>query len=81
MKVLITVKTYPAMVDKLPYKFSFIFEDDSGKKSTMMIEDWETGMLYWNSYHRYKATKKKHVKTLKKNTMIILQKPKIIISF
>lgn len=37
------------VVDKLPYKFSFKFEDDAGKESTLMIEDWETGMLFWNS--------------------------------
>ena len=40
------------VVDKVPYKFSFVFEDDAGKESTMMIEDWETGMLYWNSLIR-----------------------------
>ncbi len=36
------------LVNKLPFKFSFVFEDDSGQKSKMLIEDWETGMLYWN---------------------------------
>lgn len=35
-------------VDKLPYKFSYKFEDEAGKKSKLMIEDWEIGMLYWN---------------------------------
>ncbi len=35
-------------VDKLPYKFSYKFLDDSGKESTLMIEDWGIGMLYWN---------------------------------
>lgn len=35
-------------VDKLPYKFSYQFEDDAGKTSKLMIEDWEIGMLYWN---------------------------------
>jgi hypothetical protein len=35
-------------VDKLPYKFSYKFVDDVGKESTLMIEDWEIGMLYWN---------------------------------
>ncbi len=35
-------------VDKLPYKFSYKFIDDTGKESTLMIEDWEIGMLYWN---------------------------------
>jgi len=35
------------IVRKLPYKFSYVFEDDSGKRSTLMTEDWEVGMLYW----------------------------------
>jgi hypothetical protein len=36
------------LVKKLPYKFSYHFCDDSGKESTLMIEDWEIGMLYFN---------------------------------
>jgi len=35
-------------VDKLPYRFSYRLRDVNGKESTMMIEDWEIGMLYWN---------------------------------
>lgn len=36
------------MIPKLPYKFSYRFEDAKGKLSTLMIEDWEIGQLYWN---------------------------------
>ncbi|MCL2813335.1 MAG: hypothetical protein FWD23_01915 [Oscillospiraceae bacterium] len=36
------------VVPKVPYKFSYKFEDDCGKQSTLMIEDWEIGMLYFN---------------------------------
>jgi len=36
------------VVQKMPYKFSYKFEDDAGKTSTLMIEDWEIGMLYFN---------------------------------
>ena len=36
------------VVRKLPYKFSYVFTTEDGKKRTMMIEDWELGMLYWN---------------------------------
>lgn len=36
------------LMPKLPYKFSFRFKDDAGKVSTLMIEDWEIGQLYWN---------------------------------
>ena len=35
------------VVKKLPYKFKFRFKDDEGKVSNMMIEDWETGQLFW----------------------------------
>lgn len=35
------------IIDKLPYKFSYRFLDDTGKTSTMMILDWEIGALYW----------------------------------
>lgn len=40
------------VVQKISYKFSYIFKDDSGKKSKMMIEDWEIGMLYLNCLKR-----------------------------
>jgi hypothetical protein len=36
------------VVKKLPYKFSYRFEDCRGRESTLMVEDWEIGMLYWN---------------------------------
>lgn len=41
-------KAVDTMIRKLPYKFSYHFEDVDGKKSKMMIEDWEIGALYWN---------------------------------
>lgn len=41
------------VVRKLPYKFSFKFIDNDGKESTLMIEDWETGALYWNTLKKY----------------------------
>lgn len=40
------------VVNKLPYKFSYVFIDDTGRESTMMIEDWETGQLFWNCLKR-----------------------------
>jgi len=36
------------IVDKLPYKFSYRFMDCTGRESTLMIEDWEIGALFWN---------------------------------
>jgi hypothetical protein len=41
------------VVRKLPYKFSFKFMDDAGKSSTLMIEDWETGQLFWRQLKKY----------------------------
>lgn len=43
------------VVDKLPYKFSFRFTDDENRESTMMIEDWEIGALYWNCLRRHEG--------------------------
>ncbi len=40
------------VVKKLPYKFSYTFIDEDDRQSTLMIEDWEIGMLYWNSLKR-----------------------------
>ncbi|MCL2851534.1 MAG: hypothetical protein FWE20_00660 [Defluviitaleaceae bacterium] len=46
------------VVNKVPYKFSYKFEDGSGKQSTMMIEDWEIGMLYFNCLSRANGDEK-----------------------
>lgn len=43
-----TVARELEIVRKLPYKFSYQFEDCRGKISKLMIEDWEIGALYWN---------------------------------
>ncbi len=36
------------VIPKLPYKFSYVFTDETGKERKLMIEDWEIGALYWN---------------------------------
>jgi hypothetical protein len=41
------------VVKKLPYKFSYRFVDEVGRESTLMIEDWELGQLYWNCLVRH----------------------------
>lgn len=46
------------VVKKLPYKFSYTFEDQNGKKATLMIEDWELGQLYWNCLKKHNDEKK-----------------------
>lgn len=47
------------VVRKLPYKFSYRFKDVAGTVSKLMIEDWETGQLYWNSLKRHDGDEKK----------------------
>lgn len=54
------------VVKKLPYKFSYVFEDNQGKRSKMMIEDWEIGQLYWNCLERHNGDELKAVKDVKK---------------
>jgi len=46
------------VVPKVPYKFSYRIEDETGKQSTMMIEDWEIGMLYINCLNRAEGNEK-----------------------
>jgi hypothetical protein len=36
------------IIPKLPYSFSYRFEDESGQKSKMQVLDWEVGALFWN---------------------------------
>ena len=36
------------VIPKLPFSFSYRFEDDTGKASEMQVLDWEAGALYWN---------------------------------
>ena len=35
------------VIPKLPYKFSYLFLDQSGQRSKMQILDWEIGALFW----------------------------------
>lgn len=54
------------VVKKLPYKFSFIYEDDKGKSSKTMIEDWETGELFWNCLRRHDGDELKACQDVRK---------------
>ncbi len=36
------------VIPKLPYSFSYRFEDADGRKSELQVLDWEAGALYWN---------------------------------
>ena len=53
------------VVKKLPYKFKYRFIDNSGKESNMMIEDWETGQLYWNCLARHEGNEAKAIEDVK----------------
>lgn len=46
------------VVKKLPYKFSYTFEDCNGREATLMNEDWEVGALYWNCLKKHKGDEK-----------------------
>ncbi len=35
------------VIPKLPFNFSYVFEDKDGKSSTLQVLDWELGQLYW----------------------------------
>ena len=45
-------------IKKVPFKFKYTIEDENGKESTMMIEDWEIGQLYWNCLKEYGTPEK-----------------------
>ncbi len=46
------------VVKKLPYKFSYVFTTEDDKERTLMIEDWELGVLYWNCLEKAKGNEK-----------------------
>ena len=54
------------VVQKLPYKFRFIFKDNQGTESKMMIEDWETGQLFWKCLARHEGNEEKAVADVRK---------------
>ncbi len=57
------------VVRKLPYKFSYRLTDNQGKESTMMIEDWEIGQLYWNCLARHEGNEARAVEDVRKKYM------------
>ena len=54
------------IVKKLPYKFSYVFEDINGKRSKLMIEDWEVGQLFWNCLSKQQNEQKACVQVKEK---------------
>ncbi len=41
------------VIPKLPYSFSYEFENADGRKSKLQILDWEIGALFWNCMNRH----------------------------
>ena len=54
------------VVNKLPYKFKYVFEDCNGSECKMMIEDWEIGQLFWNSLRRNEGDEGLAIEDVKK---------------
>jgi hypothetical protein len=54
------------VVKKLPYKFSYKLKDNEGTVSTMMVEDWEIGQLYWHSLRRHQGDEEKACEDVRK---------------
>ncbi len=52
-------------VPKLPYSFSYEFEDADGKKSKLQILDWEIGALFWNCLKQRGGDEKKSLEKVR----------------
>lgn len=53
------------VVKKLPYEFSYKFITEDGITRTLMIEDWELGMLYWNCLKNAKGDEEEACRKVK----------------
>lgn len=69
------------IVQKLPYKFKFIFKDNQGAESRMMLEDWETGQLYWNCLARHEGNEQKAIADVRNKYFNDLSKNKDLYFF
>lgn len=54
------------VVKKLPYRFKFRYKDNEGRESNMMIEDWETGQLFWRQLAKYDGNEQKAIEDVRK---------------
>jgi hypothetical protein len=54
------------VVNKLPYKFKYLLEDEEGRESRMMIEDWEIGALFWTLFKKYNGDETRVIQDVKK---------------
>jgi len=54
------------IVKKLPYTFKYHFRDSDGKESNLMIEDWETGQLFWNCLQRHEGDEQRAIEDVRR---------------
>jgi hypothetical protein len=69
------------MMPKLPYKFSYNFFDDNNTESTLMIEDWEVGQLFWNCMKRNDNNEQKSLELVKEKYFFNFTKNKDLYFF
>lgn len=69
------------VVRKLPYKFKYRILDNQGKESNMMIEDWETGQLYWKCLAKHEGDEIKAIEDVRKKYFDDFAKTKDIYFF
>lgn len=58
---------------KLPYIFSYRFEEESGTTRTLMIEDWEIAQLYWKSLKSNNGDEKKACDAVKNKYLTVFR--------
>lgn len=54
------------VVRKLPYKFKFKYIDDMGRVINQMIEDWETGQLFWKMLAKHEGNESKAIEDVRR---------------
>ncbi len=69
------------VVKRLPYKFKFRFKDSKGKESLFMIEDWETGALYWKQLVKYEGDESRAIADVRKKYLEDFAKTKDLYFF
>jgi len=53
------------VIPKLPYSFSYRFEDDAGQASELQVLDWEAGSLFWNCLRNTKGDEQAALKKVR----------------
>jgi hypothetical protein len=69
------------VVRKLPYKFSYKFIDEDDRSSTLMIEDWEIGALFWKCLEKNKEDETKACEDVKRKYFDDMAKTKDLYLF